>query len=150
MTRSLQKLIFAACRDLGMTEEDRRAMQLSVTGKTSMSAMTERDLKLVIDRLRESGFEDRPRSTKRQGAPRADLRLIHVLWRKLEDAGEVRRPGRDGLNAFIRARFGKAWGTIPADVDMLRDWKQIDDVLQSLKDWGARAGIDFDWGAHRR
>jgi hypothetical protein len=112
--------------------------------------MSDGELKLVVDRLKESGFEDKPRNPRHKPAPRADLRMIHVLWRKLGQAGALRDPSRAGLNRFIRARFEKTWGSVPADVDMLREWKLIDDVIQALKSWGQRTGIDFDWEDHAR
>ncbi|MDK3072741.1 regulatory protein GemA [Sedimentitalea sp. JM2-8] len=151
MTRQTQRLIHVGCRALAMDQEDRRALQLAVTGKESMSDMSEAELKAVLNRLKENGFK--PELKGRKGhvsAPRADLRLVHVLWRKLGDAGELERPGRGGLNAFIRSRFEKNWGTVPADIDMLREHEKIDQVIQALKAWGERAGIDFDWEDHRR
>jgi phage gp16-like protein len=150
MNRSLHKLIFAACRQLGLDDDARRDLQVSVTGKSSLRDMDDRELKLVVNRLKEAGFEDKPRNPRHKPAPRADLRMIHVLWRKLGQAGALRDPTRDGLNRFIRARFGKVWGSVPADVDMLREWRLIDDVIQALKSWGERAEIDFDWEDHAR
>ena len=73
-----------------------------------------------------------------------------MLWRKLGQSGALCDPSRAGLNKFIRARFGGVWGSVPADVDMLRAWEQIDAVIQALKTWGHRQGIDFDWEDHRR
>jgi phage gp16-like protein len=150
MNRSLHKLIFAACRQLGLDDDARRDLQVSVTGKSSLRDMDDRELKLVVNRLKEAGFEDKPRNPRHKPAPRADLRMIHVLWRKLGQAGALRDPTRDGLNRFIRARFGASWGSVPADVDMLREWRLIDDVIQALKSWGERAEIDFDWEDHAR
>lgn len=151
MNRPLQRLIFAACRQLGLDDEARRDLQVSLTGKASMRDMTEAELKLVVDRLKSNGFVDqKPREAQHKPAPRRDLRLIHVLWKKLGEAGALRDPSRAGLNTFIRARFGNVWGSVPADVDMLREWRQIDDVIQALKAWGERAEIDFDWEDHRR
>jgi len=151
MNRSLHKLIFAACRQLGLDEDARRDLQVSVTGKASLRDMTDGELRLVVDRLKSSGFDDRKtRNPRHKPAPRADLRMIHVLWRKLGQAGALRDPSRAGLNKFIRARFEKTWGSVPADVDMLREWKLIDDVIQALKSWGERAEIDFDWEDHAR
>lgn len=151
MSRALQRLIFAACRQLGLGDEARRDLQVSVTGKASMRDMTEADLKLVINRLKEDGFVDStPRRPRHKPAPRKDLRLVHVLWKKLGEAGALRDPSRAGLNAFIRSRFGNSWGAVPADVDMLTQWEQIDQVIQSLKSWGERADIDFDWEDHSR
>ncbi|ALF02074.1 MULTISPECIES: gp16 family protein [Salipiger] len=143
MSRSLQKMIHVGCRELGLDREARHALQLSVTGKDSLADMSEAELTLIVNRLKQDGF--RPKSGKRPKAPRKDLRLIHVLWAELGKAGELDKPGRDGLNAFIRRRFEGSWGSVPADVDMLRDWKQIDDVIQALKSWADRAGILLDW-----
>ena len=150
MNRSLQRLIFAACRQLGLDDDARRDLQVSVTGKSSLRDMSDGELKLVVNRLKEDGFTDTPRNPRHKPAPRNDLRMIHVIWRKLGQAGVLRDPSRAGLNRFIRARFEKTWGSVPADVDMLREWKLIDDVIQALKSWGQRAEIDFDWEDHAK
>lgn len=144
MTAVLRKKIFVACRQLGLDNDARRDLQVVATGKSSLTDMTTAELQAVVNALQKRGFK--PFSKRRQKtAPRADLRLIHVLWKKLGDAGVLERPNRAGLNTFIRARFGGVWNSVPADVDMLRDHGQIDQVIEALKAWGHRAGIDFDW-----
>lgn len=151
MNRALQKTIFVACRELGLDDQARRDLQVVTCGKASMRDMTDADMKAVIDRLKADGFQVSVTQSKRhKPAPRSDLRLVHVLWRKLGAAGVLDRPDRAGLNAFIRSRFEAAWGSVPADVDMLRDHDQIAAVVRALKDWGKRADIDFDWDAHKR
>lgn len=144
MTRALQKLIHVGCRELGLDADARHDLQLAVCGKASMSDMTEAELERILDRLKQSGFKVATKG-RRPAAPRADLRLIHVLWKKLGDAGALSRPDRAGLNAFIRARFGGIWQSVPADIDMLRDADQIEAVVAALRAWGKRVGIDFDW-----
>ena len=139
--RALQQTVHVACRELGLDGEARRDLQLAVTGKASMIDMTEADLERLLDRLKADGFK--PQTGRRPAAPRADLRLVHVLWRRLGEAKLVERPGRAGLNAFVRARFGAAWGSVPADIDMLRDHKQIDMLVEALKQWCRRAGVDI-------
>jgi len=139
-TRHLQKMIFVGCRELGLDADARRDLQMRVTGKPSLSRMSAAELSLVVGELKKSGF--RPKGGKRHtAAPRADLRLIHVLWGKLRAAGKPERPDRAGLNAFIRARFEKAWGAVPLDVDALRDARQIEAVIRALTDWCRREGI---------
>lgn len=150
MSRALQIKIHTGCKALGIDQDTRMALQLEVTGKASMTDMNETELKAVLTRLQSDGFKPKSGKGKRSKAPRADLRLVHVLWRKLGDGNQLRDPSRKGLNTFIRERFGKAWGSVPADLDMLRDHTQIDDVIQALKAWGQRADIDFDWGEHQR
>ena len=143
MTQALKRKIFAGCRELGLDTETRKLMQAEVTGKESLADMTEPELKLVINALEKRGFKP----TKGGGhkrAPRADLRLVHVLWKKLGDAGILTNPTREGLNAFIRRRYGTAWGVVPRDVDDLREWEKIDTVIQALLQWCDRAGVPVD------
>lgn len=152
MTGALQRKIFVGCKQLGLDTEARHDLQLAVTGKSSLSDMTDEEKRKVLARLKQAGFnpEPRQRGARHKRAPRNDLRLIHVLWKKLGEADALRDPSRKGLNTFIRARFEKVWQTVPADVDMLREWHQIDDVIQALKAWAERAGADFDFGEHRK
>ena len=150
MSRALQQKIHVGCRELGIDSEARRELQLVVTGKASMKDMDEADLKAVLKRLQESGLKVSSGGKKHAKASRPDLRLVHVLWTKLGAAGQLRDPSRKGLNKFIRERFGKAWSNVPADVDMMRDHKEIDQVIQALKSWGQRVDIDFNWEEHQR
>lgn len=149
---SLQKMIHVGCKQLGLDNDTRHALQLSVTGKASLSAMTETDLRKIIEALKVRGFKPFGNSyfKGRKGgysgkvkppAPRGDLRYVHVLWRLLGEAGAVNMPGRDGLNAFVRARFEGKWSFVPIDIDALRDPSQINDVTRALKDWCKRAGV---------
>ncbi len=149
--RSLQQTIHVGARALGLDADDRRALQLAATGKESLTEMDEADLKKVVDRMVKAGFKPgfkgavKPGAkARRPAAPRADLRLVHRLWTRLGDAGLLERAGRDGLNAFIRSRFGAAWGAVPADVDMIRDAAQIEAVIRALKTMGKRAGVDLE------
>lgn len=147
MTRSLHRLIFAGCKSLGLDTDARHDLQLAVTGKASLSDMTEAELKAVVERLKRDGFNaDFNGRKKRPRAERGDLRFIHVLWKLLGEAGALSDPSRAGLNAFIRKSFGDHWGTIPADIDMLRDAHRIDQVIQALKSWAARKGVKLDTG----
>jgi len=154
MSRSLQQTIHVGCKELGLDQDARRELQLAVTGKASMSEMTEPELIQVLGRLKEDGFTPFEGASKGPGkrplAPRSDLRLIHVLWKKLGEAGALKRPGRDGLNAFIRSRFEAHWESVPIDVDQMRNHEQIDAVIQALKSWGQRRDIDFNWEDHAR
>ena len=150
MSRALQRKIHVGCRELGLDNDARRDLQLAATGKASMTDMSETELKAVLKRLHDGGFKASSGGKKHAKATRADLRLVHVLWRKLGEAGQLRDPSRRGLNKFIRERFGKAWSNVPADVDMMRDHMEIDQVIQALKSWGQRVDIDFEWSDYRK
>ncbi|OYU38629.1 MAG: GemA protein [Pseudorhodobacter sp. PARRP1] len=138
------KTIHVACRDLGMDNDTRRDLQLLVTGKASLSAMTSAEQLAVLEALKAKGFKPsvgKASRSYRRPATRKDIKFCHVLWGKLVKAGAVELPGAAGLNAFIRARFEKAWGAVPFDIDGLRDWKQIATVIEALKAMCLRAGI---------
>jgi len=149
---NLRKMIHVGCKQLGLDEDDRRGLQMVATGKASMSDMSDADLRKVIEALKKRGFEPFGNSYFKGGrkpaqgrakplAPRADLRFIHVLWKQLGEAGALKKPGRAGLNAFIRSSFEGKWQSVPIDVDALREAGQIDDVVQALKAMCRRAGV---------
>lgn len=137
--RALQKLVHVGCRELGIEADDRRALQLMVTGKASMSDMTEAELDQVVAALKARGFA--AKGGRRPSAKRADIRYAHVLWRLLHEKGAVRVAGPAGLNAFIRARFEAKWGSVPIDIDAMQDGGEISDIIDALKDWCQREGI---------
>jgi len=143
MSAALIRKVHVGCRQLGLDTETRHELQRQVTGKESLTSMTEGELKAVLKALENRGFKPAKKG-KHKGAPRADLRYAHKLWTLLGEAGALREPGRAGLNAFIRARFGAKWGSVPADVDMLREWGQIADVIDALKAMCQRAGVELE------
>lgn len=145
---ALHRQIFAACRELGIDNDARRDLQLRVTGKASLSAMSEPEKRKVIADLKAKGFAPKARRGKHgfPKAERADTRLIFVLWRALADAGEVEDGSNRALNAFIARRFGAAWGYVPVDANTLNEADKIADVIEALKHWIKRSDVDFDWG----
>jgi len=147
---TLRKTIHVGCKQLGLDTDTRHDLQLVATGKASLTEMTEAELQAVIDALKARGF--RPDADPRRGgkgrpaAKRADVRYCHVLWRLLAEGGVVKVPGPKGLNAFIRSRFGEAWGHVPIDIDAMSDWQRISDVIRALKAMCRRAGIPVTKG----
>jgi hypothetical protein len=144
MSATTIRMIHVACRDLGLDQDTRHELQQRITGKTSLSDMCERELKLVVDELKAKGWTPAPKKggkTFRNFASRGDIRFCHVLWGKLVRAGAVQVPGATGLNAFVRARFETAWGAVPIDVDQMRDHRQIAAVIEALKGMCKRAGV---------
>jgi len=144
--RDLQRLIHVGCRELGLDQDTRHDLQLVATGKASMADMTEAELEAVVAALKARGFKPGFKGDakgRRAPASRSDLRFVHVLWKKLGDAGKLKKPGRAGLNAFVRLRFEGKWQAVPIDIDALRDPGQINDVIRALKDWCKREGINL-------
>lgn len=140
---STVKAIYAGIRAVGIEDEDdRRALYARVTGKFRLREMSPRDKDAVLAELRRLGFGSA--AARRPEAPRGDLRFIHVMWRLLGDQRAIRKAGRAGLNAFIRARFEAKWGHVPLDVDQMREWAEINDVVEALRAMCRRAGINLE------
>ena len=136
------RTIHAACRDLKIDQDTRHDLQLLVTGKASLSAMSDDELARMIDALKARGFvSSSGRKPRRPPASRGDLRYCHVLWSRLAAQKAVATPGAKGLNAFIRTRFERAWGSVPIDIDQMRDPGQIATVIEALKAMCRRAGV---------
>lgn len=149
MSHALRRKIFVGCRELGLDDETRRALQLRVTGKESTSNMSDGDMEDVLGELRERGFKPSFTGGFKKRAGRADLRLVHVLWKFLGDAGELKNPTRAGLNAFIRSRFGRDWGYEVRDVDDLTETPDIAVLIRALKEWNLRVDTAYDPVHHR-
>jgi len=143
MNRSTaMRTIYACARKLDMDEDDRRDVIERVhPGVRSLSGLDETGMIAVA-----TEFQRLTPKPKAKGglAPRADLRFVHVLWKLLGDADKVNKPGRDGLNAFIRSRFETKWGAVPLDIDAMRDHDQISDVIDALKAWCHRDGVELE------
>lgn len=105
--------------------------------------MTAAEQQKVLDALKTKGFTPNGGAkAKRPAAARGDVRFCHVLWGKLHRAGAVDVAGAKGLNAFVRVRFEKSWGTAPIDIDQRREWQHIAAIAEALKGMCKRAGIE--------
>ncbi|MEL6478115.1 MAG: regulatory protein GemA [Pseudomonadota bacterium] len=136
----LQQKIQIARRQLGIEEDDYRALLTRVTGQNSTKGMGPKQLQKVLDAMAALGFEER--RGKRQQSPHAYIRFIHVLWSLLADAGVVDRD-RSALNAFIQAdNFREKWGELPTDVDWLTQERAYD-VIEALKAIARRHRVEL-------
>ena len=161
--RSDIAMIKVAIKQLGIADDDGneaagvlstyRQMLMSVTGKTSVSAdaMTDRERAKVLRHLRQQGFV--PKSTKKrprrvERAPgmlsQGELGLIHVLWRALEDAGQIKSPGKESLCAWVEnftTQFNSGRGySAPEFLPQYAAGK----VIEQLKQWCRRCHIEWE------
>lgn len=131
----LIRLIHVGKRELNLDDADYRAV-LQRFGKASSSAdLSIPALRDVLEHLKKSGFQVRPKSPGKASAkpsrPQADdaqSRKIRALWLELHAAGKVRDPSEAALAAFVRRM---------AKVDALQ-WlnsTQAAKVIEELKKW---------------
>ena len=136
------RTIYACAKAAGLDNDSRRDVFERLTGKRSLSLMSSDEHERIVAEMKRLAPARPPR--KNATAKRGDIRFVHVLWKLLGDAGALDKPGRAGLNAFIRRRFAHLWDAVPMDVDAMTDPKEISQVINALKEWCGRAGVELD------
>jgi hypothetical protein len=148
-TASLRRTWFAACREAGLDEDGRKAIQERVTRKASATAMTARDFNACLTDLKDRGVWKPRKQPKRAGSrPLADgdqVAKMRALWLALYHLGAVRNPEEAALAAFAQRQTG---------VTALQ-WLQVtqaNTVIETLKDWCRREDfvIGRDWMEAKR
>lgn len=127
-----------------MADEDtwRAFLGLTTNGATSTRAMTERQLRAVVEGLHKAGAPRVPstraaRLGKAAAKPRyaatAQLGKIKALWITLADAGVVRDRSDAALETFIRNRTGQDVGQLDATGGTR--------AIEALKSMARRKGV---------
>jgi hypothetical protein len=123
----------AACKRLGIDDDDRRAIQEEVTGKASMGEMELPDLSKLLDHLN--------RDWKGPMGHRAYIGKIRALWWTLYWLGAIEDPKDGPLEAFVKRQTGKS--RLP-----FLGHRQAFSVIEALKSWSAREGVAWPTEAH--
>lgn len=132
--RRWNRRVHAQARELGIDEDDRRALQKRVTGKASCKDMSPAELRRVV-----VAMEGRLPRTAIRGAARPDdlpdsdlLPKLRALWISGWHLGIVRDRTDAGLAAWLRRQTGldsAAWATpahLVAAIEALRGWLRRD------------------------
>lgn len=131
-------LLHVARRDLGLDDDDYRAVLERVTGKRSAKDLSEAERNLVADEFRRLGFKPSSKGRKK-GLEGKYAAKLQALWIAGWNLGVVRNRTDTALLAFVRRQTG---------VDHTRFLHHADDAaraIEALKGWLARdAGVD--WG----
>lgn len=122
-----------ACKQLGIEDDDYRAMLMEETGKDSLTKCTDAQIVNVIELLKRKGFRAAPAKGNRGEAGHPVARKARVMWHSLHLLGEIRNPSEKALEAFACkqlkcAKF--AWA----------NQSQGGKVIEALKDMAVRNG----------
>lgn len=92
--------IHIARKDLGLTEDDYRALLARVAGVVSAAKLGPEGQKAVLAELKRLGFRERPKIAGRVDAPgdRAHVGKVMQLWKEAAQKGAI----RDGSDAALR------------------------------------------------
>ena len=136
---SRRKLIIAvraASKRLGLEDDDRKAIQLEITGKPSMADMTLGEIGQVLDRLNRDRTSDGSVGgvAGTYNPARAHIGKVRALWWTLYWLGEIDTPNDAALDAFVTRQTGIA---------SLRflDHRHAPSVIEALKSIASRAGV---------
>lgn len=122
----MYRAVHAACRKNGLDDDDRKAMQVEICGKASLSDMTVAEIARLLDRLN--------RNSKAPAGHRAHVGKIRALWWSLFWLGEVESSDDRAIGAFVKRQTG---------INALRfvDHKSAPAVIEAMKSWLDRAGV---------
>ena len=131
-------IINIAKSQLGMDEDDYRAMLVRVTGLASLRAMSERQLLDVIDELKRMGFRVTARGKRLPASAKPYIRLVHALWKSCHRAGAIENGSREALRAFCKRFIAHGEDSVAVDPDLL-SYAQATPIIEALKKMEARA-----------
>lgn len=129
-TRELAQ-IHIAIKQLGMSEDDHRALLSSVCGVTSAGDLDDAGRRAYLAHLKKLGFRPVRRAGERTQADDAQSRKIRALWLTLHTLGAVRNPSESALAAYVERT------TRVAALQWLNA-RQTETVIESLKKWTMR------------
>lgn len=142
--------IHVAKKQLRLDDDTYQAMLENVTGKRSASALSDRQLADVIERLKTLGFKPLPKARPNRPRPSKDLAAamskVKALWISLHHLCVLRDSSDAALDAMARrVTGGQATGT------RILEWLDLDGLYkltEALKKMAEReAGVD--WSAYR-
>lgn len=139
--RAMIAKIKIAQKELGLEDEDYRAVLQRVTGKTSAGDLNEAQLEAVIDEFKAKGWKPTIASSG-AGRPRPQLadhpaaKKARALWLSLAQLGVVENGNEEALRAFARRQLGTelAWA----------DQGRVYRLIEALKAMAERAGWSQD------
>ncbi len=132
--RSLIAKVHVARKELGLAEDDYRAVLLRITGRMSAAECDERQLGAVLDEMKRHGFVAKPARASRSADHPSALKA-RALWISLHALGVIDNPSEQALEAFARRQLG---------CERLQWAKQGQSfrLIEALKAMAARAGWD--------
>lgn len=124
---TLHAKIHVGCKQLGIGEDDRRALYRRVTGKDSLTKMSVKEHQAVVEELKSKGFK--AVSNHLQGR---FAKKLQALWIACWNLGLTRDKSDRALLAFVKRQTG---------IDhtrFLTSANDADKVIEALKGWMVR------------
>jgi phage gp16-like protein len=133
-------IINIAKGQLGMVEDDYRAMLTRVTGISSLRAMSERQKLDVIDEMKRLGFRVKLGGKALPASVKPYVRLIHALWKNCHKLGVIENGSREALRAFCKRFVAHGVDGVVVDPDLL-SYSQATPIIEALKKMEKRGRV---------
>ncbi|EKB28339.1 gp16 family protein [Aeromonas dhakensis] len=144
--KRLLKLVQVGRRELGLDEEEYRALLEQVTGARSAKGMSASKLDAVITAMKGLGFKVKggaqvagrrsPPSSAKVQAP--EVRKLRAIWITMKQDGLLHDGSEDALGSFIRRMTASANGGVGIGRAEWLTSAQAERVLEALKKWHIR------------
>lgn len=144
--KRLLKIVQVGRRELGLDEEDYRALLESVTGARSAKGLSADKLEAVITAMKGLGFKVKggakvngrrsPPSSAKVQAP--EVRKVRAIWITMYNDGFVRDGSDDALGSYIKRMTASANGGAGISRPEWLTSVQAERVLEALKKWHIR------------
>lgn len=142
--KRLLTLVHVGRRELGLDEEDYRALLESVTGARSAKGLKAAQLEAVVTAMKGLGFKVKGNTTGRRSPPSAahvqapEVRKLRAIWITMKQDGLLRDGSEDALGSFIRRMTANANGGAGINRAEWLTSIQAERVLEALKKWHIR------------
>ncbi len=130
-------IINIAKGQLGLEEDDYRALLQRVTGLSSIRAMSERQRIDVVEEMKRLGFRVQSGGKKLPPSVKPYIRLIHALWKNCHRLGVIENGSREALRAFCKRFVAHGINGVVVDPDLL-SYEQATPIIEALKKMEAR------------
>lgn len=142
--RALLAKVHIAKKQLGLADDDYRAIVFQHCGAMSAADATDAQLAALVQHFGQRGFKAAAKGVPGRRAPAVDTpsaRKARALWLSLHQLGAVRNPSEHALEAFAKRQLGVEY------------WRWSDQALsykliEALKAMGKRHGWDVGEGRH--
>ncbi|MDX7855190.1 regulatory protein GemA [Aeromonas caviae] len=142
--KRLLTLVHVGRRELGLDEEDYRALLESVTGSRSAKGLKAAQLEAVVTAMKGLGFKVKGNTTGRRSPPSAahvqapEVRKLRAIWITMKQDGLLHDGSEDALGSFIRRMTASANGGVGINRAEWLTSIQAERVLEALKKWHIR------------
>lgn len=141
--RSMIAKVHVARKQLGLSEDDYRAVVLRVTGRTSAGDCGDDALEALLAEFAAKGFRATSRSAGPRPADHPQARKARALWISLYHLGAIDSADERALEAFARRQLG-------CDRLQWANQAQVYKLVEALKAIATRHGWDQSTEAIKR